>query len=185
MSHFTALLDACVLYPAPLRDLLMNLVEADLFRARWSNQIHAACYGTVPTVKRERLERTRDKMNLFTHDALVTGFEELIPSLVLPDADDRHVLAAAIHGRADVIVTKNLRHFPAETLAGYGIEAQHPDQFIRHLLDLDPFAVCEAVKCQRQSLKNPPMTATEFLDCLERQELPQTVALLREFAETP
>ena len=186
VSHFTALFDACVLYPAPLRSLLMYLAETDLFRARWTDQIHDEWMRNVllKTSTREKLERTRDLMNAHVHDALVTGFEKLIPSLVLPDADDRHVLAAAIHGRADVIVTKNLRHFPAETLARYGIEAQHPDQFIRHLLDLDPFAVCEAVKNQRQSLQNPPMTVDEFLDCLERQDLPQTVAILRQFAET-
>ena len=186
MSRFTVLFDACVLYPALLRSLLMYLAETDLFRARWTEQIHDEWMRNVlsKTSTREKLERTRDLMNAHVRDALVTGFEELIPSLVLPDADDRHVLAAAIHGRADVIVTKNLKDFPAETLARYGIEAQHPDQFIQHLLDLDPFAVCEAVKCQRQSLKNPPMTVAEFLDCLERQELPQTVALLCEFAET-
>ena len=139
---------------------------------------------TRPDLTRDKLERVRERMNGHVRDALVTGFEELIPSLVLPDADDRHVVAAAIHGRADGSVTKTLTDFPAETLARYGIEAQHPDQFIRHLLDLDPFAVCEAVKSQRQSLQNPPMTVDEFLACLERQDLPQTVAILREFAET-
>ena len=188
MSRFTVLFDACVLYPAPLRSLLMWLAEKDLFRARWTEQIHDEWIRSLlksrPDLTRDKLDIVRVRMNDHVQDALVTGFEELIPSLVLPDADDRHVLAAAIHGRADVIVTKNLRHFPAETLARYGIEAQHPDQFIRHLLDLDPFAVCESVKCQRQSLKNPPMTVDEFLDCLERQALPQTVAILRDFAET-
>jgi len=82
---------------------------------------------------------------------LVTGFEELIPSLTLFDPNDRHVLTAAIHGRADVIVTKNLWDFPANTLAAYGIAPQHPDEFIRHLLDLDLTSVCKAVQTHRRS----------------------------------
>ena len=116
-------------------------------------------------------------------DCLVTNYEDLIPSLQLPDPDDRHVLAAAICARVDVIVTSNLSDYPTETLAKFGIEAQHPDQFITYLLDLAPNVVCVAAKKQRQSLKNPPKTVEEFLDSLEAAGLPQTVARLRQFGE--
>jgi hypothetical protein len=105
----------------------------------------------------------------------------LIDGLLLPDPDDRHVLAAAIRGRADVIITSNLRDFPAEILAPFGIEAQHPDQFISHLLSLSPGIVAEAARDHRESLKNPPKTIGEYMNTLEAQGLEQTVVVLRDY----
>jgi hypothetical protein len=96
-----------------------------------------------PDLSREKLERTRMLMDQHATDALVRGYADLIPGLHLPDQNDRHVLAAAIRGRADVIVTANLRDFPAEILAEFGIAAQHPDEFVLHLLDLAPVSVAE------------------------------------------
>lgn len=187
MSSFTAVYDACVLYPAPLRDLLMHLALSDLFRAKWTNEIHDEWIRNIlkarPDLKPEQLERTRALMNAHVRDCLVTNYEELIPALTLPDADDRHVLAAAIRSGADLIVTYNLKDFPDEVLAKYGIEAQHPDEFVTHLLDLAPHVVCAAVKRQRQNLKNPPKTVDELLEAFEQQSLPQTVGALRAFSE--
>jgi len=185
VAAFTALYDACVLYPAPLRDLLMQLALTDTFRARWTDAIHdewiRAVLKTRPDLKPEQLERTRQLMNAHVRDCLVTGYEGLIPSLSLPDADDRHVLAAAIVGRADVIVTFNLKDFPASVLNPLGIEAQHPDEFVAQLLGLYPGAVCAALKRQREGLKKPPKTVEEFLPVLEGCGLPLTVAALRLF----
>jgi predicted nucleic acid-binding protein len=186
MASFTALYDACVLYPAPLRDLLMHLAMTDLFRAQWTDQIHDEWIRGVlakrPDLKREQLERTRQLMNAHVLDCLVTGYENLIDGLALPDPNDRHVLAAAIRAGADVIVTYNLDDFPKQVLDPLGIEAQHPDVFVTHLLDLDGPAVCAAARRQRQSLRNPPKTVEEFLKILVQQQLPQTVAKLQEFA---
>jgi predicted nucleic acid-binding protein len=186
MGDFTALYDSCVLYPAPLRDLLMHLAVTDLFRARWSDAIHDEWINSVlgdrPDLTRDKLERTRELMNAHVRDALVTGYESLVPSLTLPDPDDRHVLAAAIRSGADVIVTFNLKHFPEEALTPFGIEAQHPDDFLCFQLDLAPHIVCAAAKRQRESLKNPPKTVEEYLASLERQGLAQTVSMLRPFA---
>jgi hypothetical protein len=183
VAPFTALYDACVLYPAPLRDLLMRLALTDLFRARWTDAIHEEWIRNVlsdrPDLPRPQLERTRDLMNAHVRDCLVTGYEDLIEAVTLPDPDDRHILAAAIRGRADVIVTLNLSDFPAGILHSYGIEAQHPDQFVTHLLDLAPTAVYRAVKRQREALKNPPLSAEDLLKTLEKQQLVQTVAHLR------
>lgn len=118
ISNFTVIYDACVLYPAPLRDLLMRLALTDLYRARWTDMIHDEWTRNVlkqwPDLKAEDLERTRSLMNAHVRDSLVTGFEHLIPSVELPDADDRHVVAAAIHGGASLIVTFNLKDFPPE-----------------------------------------------------------------------
>jgi hypothetical protein len=132
-------------------------------------------------ITREQLERTRDKMNEHAGDCLVTGFEGLIDCIDLPDPEDRYVLAAAIRSGSQVIVTRNLKDFPASKLALYGIEAQHPDEFIMHQIDLDPGAVLAAAKAHRTSLKNPPKNASDYLDGLERQELPQTVSFLRDY----
>lgn len=185
MATFTALYDACVLYPAPLRDFLMRLAMTDLFRARWTSQIHEEWINAVlkqrKDLKRKQLERTRNLMDAHVRDCLVSGYEPLIDGLDLPDPDDRHVLAAALRTRAHVIVTFNLKDFPADYLATFGIEAQHPDEFISHLIDLSPGAVCEAAKRQRAALVNPAKSVEEFLDALAKQSLPETVYRLGEF----
>lgn len=187
MANFTAIYDASVLYPAPLRDLLLHLALTDLFRARWTVAIHAewmeALLADRPDLSREKLDRTRRLMDAAVPDCIVEGFEDLIPGLQLPDPDDRHILAAAIRVGADVIVTANLKDFPTSALAGYGIDAQHPDQFVRHLVDLAPRAICAAVKVHRQSLKHPPKSVDHYLETLARQSLPQSVAALRGFEE--
>ena len=175
MSQFTAILDACVLYPAPLRDLLMHLALTDLFRAKWTDAIHEEWMRSVlksrPDLSRAQLQRTRDLMDFHVRDCLVTGYEDLIPVLTLPGQDGRHVLAAAIRSGADVIVTYNLSDFPAESLAKWGITSQHPDEFVLHLLELSAPLVCVAAKRHRESLKSPPKTVDEYLGALERQGL--------------
>lgn len=187
MSSFTALLDANVLYPAPMRDLLLQLTVTDLFRAKWSFDIHRewieALLRNEPRRERAVLERTRNRMDSATRDCLVTNYEDLIPSLQLPDAGDRHVLAAAIIGSCNVIVTQNLRDFPNEALAPYNIKAQHPDDFLCHHLALMPGAFCVAVKKVRTRLKNPPYTSTQYLATLAQQGLVETALKLQEFSE--
>jgi len=181
---FTALFDACVLYPAPLRDLLIELACTNLFRTRWTDRIQEEwiinLHANRPELTLERLRRTAGLMNEAVEDCLVTDYEGLIPSLTLPDENDRHVLAAAIVGRADVIVTANLKDFPASVLTPYGIKAQHPDAFIRHALDLDRHALT-AVRTVRLGLKRPPKSVDEYLASLLQQGLPETVSFLRDW----
>jgi predicted nucleic acid-binding protein len=172
-------------YPAELRNLLMHLALTGVLRAKWSADILEEWMGSLlknrPDLTRAQLERTRMLMDKHAVDALVIGYEDLIPGLQLPDLDDRHVLAAAIRGRADVIVTMNLRDFPTEIIGPFGIEVQHPDEFIFHLLDLAPGTVAAAAQNHRQSLQNPPKAISEYLETLERQGLTQTVSVLREY----
>lgn len=183
MSNFAVLYDACVLYPAPLRDLLMHLALSDLYRAKWTNEIHDEWIRNVLADRKDLnqalLERTRDLMNSHVRDCLVNGYQEIIPTLSLPDQNDQHVLAAAIHEKCSVIVTYNLKDFPKKILNKYGIEAQHPDEFIIHLIDLSPEIVCAAIKRHRLSLKNPPKSVEEYLETLEKQSLNQTVSQLK------
>lgn len=185
VAVLTAIYDASVLYPAPLRDLLLHVALTDLFRARWTNAIHEEWIEALlrhrPELSRERLERTRQLMDASVLDCLVRGYENLIPSLQLPDPNDRHVLAAAIRAKANVIVTANLRHFPASALAPYDIVAQHPDLFIHHLLRMAPGPICEAIKTHRLSLKHPPKNVEQYLETLEKHGLSQAVNTLRMF----
>ena len=181
----TAVYDANVLYSAPLRDLLIRLALAGLVRARWTDAIHEEWMRNVvqnqPTVTREKAEKVRDLMNLNVPDCLVTGYDNLIDRLTLPDPNDRHVLAAAIHVGAEALVTFNLKDFPANTLATHGIVAMHPDEFVAVLFDAAPRPVCIAVKQQREGLRNPPKTAEELLVTLKNQGLIQTVTPLKQF----
>jgi hypothetical protein len=187
MNDDTALLDANVLYPAPVRDILLQLAVTDLFWARWTADIHRewieALLRNEPHRERAALERTRDLMDQATRDALVTGYEALIPCLELPDPDDRHVLAAAIVGRCDVIVTKNRKDFPPAVLAPYGVETRHPDVFLRDHLSLAPGVFCGAVRKVRARLKTPPYTVEEYLAILTQQGLVATASELEAFSE--
>ena len=184
MSRYTALYDACVLYPAPIRDILLQLAVCDLFRARWTEDIHDEWIRSVlkdrPDLKATDLDKVRALMDKNIRDCLISGYEPLIDTLTLPDAKDRHVLAAAIMGRVDVIVTFNLKDFPQDYLALYNIEAQHPDEFIAHLCDLAPSAVYTAAKTVRARLKNPPRTVDEYLDTLAKQGMSKTVDFLKD-----
>jgi len=143
--------------------------------------VDAECCKRLPDIERKQVERVRDLMDAHVRDCLVTDYEDLIEPLELPDPDDRHVLAAAIRCGASVIVTSNLKDFPAEALSKYGIEAQHPDEFISRLFDLSPGDVCGAAQRQRASLKNPKMKAEEFLNSLEKQGLASIAASLRDY----
>ena len=187
MSRYTAIYDACVLYPAPLRDLLLELAVTDLFKARWSNRIHEEWIRNLlknrPDLSRQQLERTRDLMNAHVRDCIVEGYESLIETLHLPDPGDRHVLAAAIKGRADVIVTFNLADFPAQALAKRELEAQHPDEFLANLVNLAPEQFAKAARTCRMRLRQPSKTVDEYLDILARQGLTEMTTLLRRMVE--
>jgi hypothetical protein len=177
-----ALYDACVLYPAPLRDFLMWLGLTGSVRARWTAQIHEEWKRSLlrkrPDLTSGQLDRTSALMDRAIPEALVSGYEAIIPSVNLPDPDDRHVLAAAIHGGASIVVTFNTKDFPGETLASFGIAAQPPDEFVKKLFDHHPAAVIEAARRQRRSLNNPPVDASTLLQILRKQGLEQTADLL-------
>lgn len=164
----------------------MELSAAGLFRAKWTDRIQeewiANLLSNRSDITRQQLDRTKRLMAEAVPDCLVQGYEDLVSSLDLPDPDDRHVLAAAIHCKADVIVTFNLGDFPPEQLRKFDLEAQHPDEFIYHQFGLSTAAVVIAVQRCRERLKSPPLSAQQYLDTLEGQSLPQTVDVLREYA---
>ena len=181
---FVVLYDACVLYPASLRDLLVRLARTGVVRARWTERILDECVASLrsdrPDVAADALARTRALLGIAVPDALVTGYEPLVEALDLPDPGDRHVLAAAIHAGAQVIVTFNLADFPPDRLAAYGCEARHPDDFVLDSLDLAPGPILQALVEQAAALRRPPTSVEDVLDRLLRLGLVRSVARFRE-----
>jgi len=167
-----------------VRDLLVRLANTGLFRARWTDQILDEMTRSVlrrrSDLTADQLDRTRQLMCTAVPDCLTTGYEGLIPGLTLPDPDDRHVLAAAIRAGSGVIVTENIKDFPAEALEPYNIEAQTPDIFVLHLIDLAPTIVAGVVQAQAAALRNPEMTVSDVLDHLARSGLARSAAALQQ-----
>lgn len=180
---FTVVYDACVLHPAPLRDLLLRLAETRVVRAKWTEEILDETFDSIrerrPDLDPERLRRTRLVMCEAIADCLVTGYEGLVDEVELPDPDDRHVVAAAIRCGAQAIVTANIADFPKAALEPLEMEALHPDIFVLDLIDLAPGLVLKAVQEQAAALKNPPKDVDDVLDALEQCGLVRSVAELR------
>ena len=179
MRVAVAFLDASVLYPAPLRDLLLELAVSDFYCAKWSDAVHDEWIGALlrnrPDITSTRLERTRRLMNTHVRDAVVSGFEDLVPTIRLPDPDDRHVVAAAIRGEADIVLTANLKDFPAAALSPHGLAAEHPDGCLTRLCHESPGRFLEALERVRNRLRNPPISHESHLGALRRAGLNTTV----------
>jgi predicted nucleic acid-binding protein len=180
---FTVVYDANVLYPNTLRDLLIRIAQSGTVQAKWTNAIldemTAALRRNRPDIPAAKLDRLRDLMNRAVRDCLVLGYEPLIEGLKLPDPDDRHVLAAAIKAGAQVIVTRNLRDFPASDLAQWEIEAKSPDAFVLDQVGINVRAVAASVRQIADSRTNPPESVEDVLSQLERDGLVESVASLR------
>ena len=179
-----AVLDANVLYPALLRDVLLRLAAGGFYRPRWSARIHEEWTRNLladrPDLRVAQLVRTRALMERAFPDAEVRGFETLESGLELPDPDDRHILAAAVECGAGEVVTANLRDFPEIALRPLGIEAVGPDAFVGSMVEADPGRVVEVLRQHRAGLRHPPLTAMEYLSHLERAGLGAVVSTLRD-----
>ncbi len=180
---FSVILDACVLYPAPIRDFLLSLAAEGLFKPHWSEEIQDEwvrnLLQTREDLTAQQLQKTVDAMNRAFPDANISEYEDLIIGLSLPDADDRHVLACAIKGGADLITTFNLKDFPSSEVGKYDIQVQNPDELVSSLLDLNPDAVCVAFSKMVARLRNPPKTKMEVTNALNKCGLPMSVAKLK------
>jgi predicted nucleic acid-binding protein len=185
-SRYTAVLDANVLYPQLLRDVLLSLAHADLYSAKWTVHIREEWMRSLLADRPgmgTQIELAAATMEAAIPDCLVTGYEHLIDGLKLPDPDDRHVLAAALAGHADAIVTWNERDFPAEVLDPFGIELQTPDEFVVNQLMLKGHLALGAIKAMRERWERPQYTASALVDLLEKRRLPQTAAHLRDVVD--
>jgi predicted nucleic acid-binding protein len=164
-------LDACVLYPVALRDSLLRLAELDLLQVVWSRRIldemKLAILRRRPDIASSRIDLMTDAMRTAFPEAEVDGWEALEGDM-LNHPDDRHVLALAVHARAEMVVTANLRHFPAEVCQPYGIEAITPDELLCRLLENSAPTVLRMVQQFSNDTDNPPMSITEILDAISR-----------------
>jgi predicted nucleic acid-binding protein len=183
MTVAVVLLDANVLYSAPLRDLLLQLAVAGVFQARWSADIDDEWRRNLLAVRPElasQIALTHAMMHRAVPDALVTGYHSRISELSLPDPDDRHVLAAAITTAANVIVTFNLKDFPAAAIAPYDIEAQHPDTFLNSYIAATPHHVLAAGRDCLSRLTRPSITVASYVKIMRRIGLAATASFFEE-----
>ena len=187
-ARYTALLDACVLYPLGMADALMSLATAGFFAAKWTTRIEDEWIRSLEKQRPElvgKLGVRRDSMRDAIPDWEVpeAAWATITRGLELPDPNDVHVLAAAIAGHADCIVTSNLKDFPASILIEFGIEAVDPDTFIINQWDLDPVNAIAAFKRMRARRKKPQSSPEDFAFGLEQGGLPTTAERLRLAAE--
>lgn len=166
---FPALLDACVLIPYPLFDVLLRLADAGAYRPLWSatilDEVERNCVGKLGLDAERVASRIRDMRSAFP-DAEVTGYERLIESMG-NHPKDRHVLAAAVVANADLIVTANLKDFPDAALAPFGLGAIHPDAFLLDIYDLYPAATRAAMRDMLAANSRPPGTVVELVEFLK------------------
>jgi len=182
-----AVYDACVLYPFHLRNVLIQCAFDGLVEARWTDDIHDEwmrnLVANTDALLIERLIATRDRMKAVLPEADVSNYRPLITDLELPDPDDRHVLAAAIAGKASVIVTWNLKDFPAPNLLPYGVASQSPDDFLTALHAAFPDALISSINRARRNLRKTTPSVEAFIDALEQSGLKKfSVVLHRNIA---
>ncbi len=185
MSHsaaFAAFFDSSAFHVPCVRDLLLRLAATNLFRVRWSAQVLNdwcdECMRLNPELDFRLLEEACRFINEDARDALVSGHEVFFPILETLCPASRHVVAAAIHSRSDVIVTTGEHDYPCELLKRHALHTETPDEFIVHLLDLDRSVAELAVKDARLALRSRPRGVGEYLSMLERAGLTQTVSIL-------
>jgi predicted nucleic acid-binding protein len=188
-NRFTALIDACTLVDAARRDILLHLAEAELFRPRWSERIleetRRAYEGILTARGLSRADADARSERLFRNIETafpghsVTDYQDIERELnCLPDENDHHVLAAAIHCKSSVIVTENLRDFPRERVWKYEIDVRSGDEFIADTIDLDYSKSIAAIAKLRSGLKRNPMTAADLLERWRANGLVETVEIL-------
>lgn len=172
MARFGAVLDACVLVPHVLMDSLLSIAGEDLYQPLWSDVIIDETLRALKKLYPERNHspfeaRIATMESAYPH-ARVSGWRPLEQDIARywPDPDDAHVVAAAIMGRAELIVTSNLKDFPSDLLEELGLHATSPDGFLLDLLDLNPELVMSALLKQAGRTNRPSLSVATVLDSL-------------------
>jgi PIN domain len=170
-----AVFDACILYPFHLRNILVQAAVDRLVDARWTDEIHDEWIRNLtaraPAVPVERLQNTRRLMNDALPTAMISRYEQYVPEVNLPDPDDRHVVAAGIAAGASIILTWNLRHFPAKELKKFRLRRETPDAFLSGLYDKVPDLTISSLANARRNLTKSRVSASDFIDILSRHRL--------------
>jgi predicted nucleic acid-binding protein len=185
MQSFTVVLDACVLVPVTAADTLLRLAEREMYRPVWSERILEEAKRAVerlhPEIPAEQIEYRFTCMNKAFEDAYISGWESLEGSIVLPDENDRHVVACALIAGADAIVTNNVRDFPDEALAPLSIEVVKLDDFLLDIFDLAPEEFASVIREQANDAMRPPLSPADVLNNLAAAGAPVTAQELRPF----
>jgi predicted nucleic acid-binding protein len=179
--HFPVFLDTCVLYPIVLTDTMLRVAEQSVFRPHWSDDVMSELRRNLALIEQigeDGAGRRIAAMNRAFPDAMVSGYEALIPGMEC-DPKDRHVMAAAVHSECQVVVTYNLKDFPTEEMAKHQLEVVHPDVFLLDQLDLYPEAVYIALRRQSEESARPQLTALQLMASFEKLELRDFAAELR------
>jgi hypothetical protein len=188
VARFTAFLDACVIVPLAPCDTMLRMADAGAFRPVWSQNVLVEALRALerihPDVDPSRFRSRFRSMNEAFDDALVEGWEPLAKGIELPDPNDAHVVAAALLGRADLIVTENVKDFPDSVLAPLGLEAIRTDAFLLDQFDLSPRGACRIVTEQAAAMRQPPVELTQLLDRLSRSGVPGFAQKVREALES-
>ena len=177
MAPYRALLDACVLVPVSLADTMLRVAEKGLYRPLWSDRILTEALDAIAEIRpgADAAKRFTVMRQAFS-EALVTGWEGREVGIILPDPDDRHVVAVAIHGGAHAIVTANVVDFPSAMLRPLGLEAVHPDDFLLDQLDLSPAAIVQVFSEQAADTRRPPLSRQDLATILGRAGVPRFAA---------
>jgi predicted nucleic acid-binding protein len=181
--RFTCVLDTNVIYPIDVRDLLLWFAFYELYTPKWSNQIFDEWIQLMKSkgVDQKEINQRVRSVNLAFPDAMVLNYESLIDGLTLPDEKDCHVLAAAIKTNANLIVTNNLKHFPTDYLAMFGLSARNADDFLTDTIDLNPEKAVEAFRKLVSIKKNPPLDEYEVLQRYRNIGLKETADFLHAY----
>jgi PIN domain len=168
MTLRRGVIDASVLYAEPVRSFLLWVAAEGGFAPLWTPRILEETRSNLlqqDAITAEQWSRLRDAMCEAFPDATIdqAAVDELTPTM--PNHEkDRHVLAAAVVGDADVVVTSNLRHFQPTDLEALGKRALSPDELLCEALAADPFSALAAVELQVSVMRKPrPWTQAELL----------------------
>ena len=184
---FPAFLDTCTLYSATLSDTLLRIAEEQTFRPHWSADIVAELTRVLireAGVTAEQAQHRVDQMQRAFRDAEVHGYRGLVPAMTC-EPKDRHVLAAAVHARCEVLVTFNLKDFPDASTRGLDVTVVSPDAFLLDQLDLYPARVGRALLRQVEESSRPPLTLGALLGRLARAGVPAFAEEARRHEFTP
>ena len=193
-NRYTCIIDACSLAGVLRRNILLSLAEAEFFRVRWSNDILSETEKAIDKIllkrsgdakdSKRRTKTSVEKMNEAFDEARVEGYEHLLKlGNQLPDKNDAHVLAAAIHTRASMIVTENLKDFPQDILDKYNLEAKNSDEFIADTIELDKGRALTAISTMRLRFNRPELTPRDLLNEMEKSGLIATADSLKTFED--
>ncbi|MEM9477027.1 MAG: PIN domain-containing protein [Pseudomonadota bacterium] len=183
-NRFTVVLDTNVLYGALHRNVILSLAAGGLLRPRWSQRtLSELSLRLADRIGEEQSEKQVARIQEAFPEGSILVSTSVESSLELPDADDKHVLAAAIQAKAAQIATDNVKDFPPANVAPHDIEVVTADHLIAHTVALAPTRAVASIRRMRKRLNKPSFDAEQLLLKLESHGLPEAASELSEYAD--